>query len=110
MGDKDRRIPASQGKGWGHSACEMQKLLCPCPSHLRSPRKSLLNQKAPVSYTTPHEVCLVSQQLDTKLLTAFLALVALSNALAELDHDIYCHLDLECSFLSWDQEEVLATS
>lgn len=37
-GGKDRRIPGSQGKGWGQSACEMQKLLCPCPSHLRSPR------------------------------------------------------------------------
>lgn len=81
VGDKDRRIPGSQGKGWGQSACEMQKLLS-LPFTFKKPKKSLLNQKAPVGYTTPLEVYLVSQQLDTKLLTAFLVLVAISNAFA----------------------------
>lgn len=35
-GDKGRRIPARQGKGWRQSAFEMQKLvLCPCPLYIR---------------------------------------------------------------------------
>lgn len=52
VGGKDRRIPGSQGKGWGQSACEMQKLLCPCPSHLRSPRSHSWTRRHPLA--TPH--------------------------------------------------------
>lgn len=99
-GGKDRRIPGSQGKGWGQSACEMQKLLCPCPSHLRSPRSHSWTRRHPLA--TPHlEVYLVSQQLDTKLLTASLVLVAISNAFAStgLRHLLPPRPRMQCALL-----------
>lgn len=71
------------------------------PFTFKKPKKSLLNQKAPVGYTTPLEVYLVSQQLDTKLLTASLVLVAISNAFAStgLRHLLPPRPRMQCTLL-----------